>query len=270
MSAAPVPPAGYAVLARGATEAVGLSALAEPLRAALQSGTLYAYAGSHPERRALAGRGVAWAVPLPGGSVRVVVRRSRHGGLLAPLTGERFAGRTRAPRELALALRLVELGVPTPEVVAWATYRAGMLLRRADVATREVPGARDLAGALDRAATPADRTVPLAATARLLDALAAARAVHPDLNIKNVLLRPDAEGGFRALVLDVDRVRLTTRTPAQVRARNLARLLRSLRKWEVAHGLAPGTIPVSTLEARMAEGEAREHGGTEPSSRAAR
>lgn len=264
MSAAPVPPAGYAVLARGATEAVGLSALAEPLRVALQSGTLYAYAGSHPERRSLAGRGVAWAVPLPHATARVVVRRSRHGGLLAPITGEWFAGRTRAPRELALALRLAELGVPTPEVVAWATYRAGPLLRRADVATREVPGARDLAAALSDAATPADRAAPLAATARLLDALAAAGAVHPDLNIKNVLLRPDAEGGLRALVLDVDRVRFTTAPPAHVRARNLSRLLRSLRKWERAHRVAPGTIPVSALAAVAPEAGAPDRGAAPP------
>src|SRR5919205_114439 len=101
------------------------------------------------------GRGVAYAVALPDDATRVVVRRSRHGGVLAPITGERFLGPTRAPRELDVALRLARLGVPTPEVVAFATYPAGPLVRRADVLTREVEDAVDLASALADADGPA-------------------------------------------------------------------------------------------------------------------
>ena len=251
MSAAREAPAGYAVLERGATVAVGLEELAEPLREALRAGSLYAYAAAHPERRAMTGRGVAWAAPLPGGAARVVVRRSRHGGLFARVTGERFAGRTRAPRELAAALRLAAAGIPTPPVVAYATYRAGPLLRRADVATREVEGARDLAAALADAMEAGDaaRGAALAASARLLDALAVAGVVHPDLNIKNVLLRAGAGGTLDAMVLDVDRVRFVGGPAARVRARNLARLVRSLRKWERARAVPAGTIPESALGA---------------------
>jgi 3-deoxy-D-manno-octulosonic acid kinase len=94
------PPVGYERLVDGDVEAVGLSDLAEPLRKALDAGTFYEYAEHHPSARILTGRGLTYAVPLPESSVQVVVRRSRHGGLLAPVTGERFLGRTRAPREL--------------------------------------------------------------------------------------------------------------------------------------------------------------------------
>src|SRR5206468_7012947 len=119
------------------------------LRAALEGGTLYAYAAQHASARPLSGRGVAFAVPLPNGE-RVVVRHNRHGGLLAPLTGDRFVAPTRAPYELAVSLRLTKHGVPTPEIVAYAVYRAGPLpfLRRSDVASREVRDSSDLAAGL--------------------------------------------------------------------------------------------------------------------------
>ena len=117
------PPPGYERLAGDGIDAVGLSTLAGPLTEALQQGTFYDYAARHPDARTLAGRGIVYAVPLPppGPLVRAVVRRSRHGGLLAPLTGERFLGRTRAPRELRTALRLERLGVATPKLLAYAT-----------------------------------------------------------------------------------------------------------------------------------------------------
>ena len=44
------------------------------------------------------------------------------GSWFSPITGERFVGRTRAPRELATALRLERNGVATPRVIAYATY----------------------------------------------------------------------------------------------------------------------------------------------------
>jgi Lipopolysaccharide kinase (Kdo/WaaP) family len=227
-------PRGYVELSEGGTEGVLLAALEAPLRAALGSGTFYDYAARHPEARSLAGRGVAYAVPLPGNVALVVVRRSRHGGLLAPLTGDRFFGRTRAPHELAMSAALVGLGVPTPEFVGYATYPAGPFRRRADVLTREIPYSRDLAAAL---ASPEAglRRQAIGAAARLLASLAAASVQHPDLNLKNILLVPAPGGDLTAMVIDVDRVRLTSRHAAA--AANLRRLLRSGRKWRARTGL---------------------------------
>jgi hypothetical protein len=224
-------PTGYVVLAASRARAVGLATLAEPLAAALSAGSFYAYAAHRPDARALVGRGVAYAVPLPGDAARVVVRRSRHGGLLAPLTGELFVPPTRAPRELRTAVRLTEAGVPTPEVVAFATYTAGASLRRADVVTREVPDGVDLLSALGDHPTDEQRRALLGAVARLLALLTIAGARHPDLNVKNILVRNTRSGAIEALVLDVDRVWFDQPGAPRVTARNLGRLARSARKW---------------------------------------
>lgn len=235
----PPPPPGYVRVQGTPADAVGLAALAAPLADALREGSFYAYAAHHPQARTLMGRGVAYAVPLPppAATTRVVVRRSRHGGLLAPVTGERFAGRTRAPRELAVSLRLARLGVPTPEVVAYAIYPAGPLLRRADVVTREVPDAADLASVIADLGPAGEKRPVLHAVARLLAALTAAGARHPDLNIKNILIARDANGAPEALVLDVDRVWFDEPGSRRTAERNRHRLERSVRKWRRLHGL---------------------------------
>lgn len=246
-------PPGYARLALAQGHAVVREALVAALRSALANGaTLHDWAGMQPGARAMQGRGVAWAVALPEGTP-VVVRHNRHGGLLAPLTGDRFRTPTNAPRELAIALRLEEAGVATPEVIAYAVYPAGPLLARSDVATREVEGAEDLGGLLARTA-PGDeaRTRAYDAVAALVATLARAGARHHDLNAKNVLLAGDAT---RALVLDVDRVTFGDAPRAALDA-NLARLVRSLRKRERKWGarLAPGEVEALDALARRAAG----------------
>lgn len=231
-----VVPPGYVRLSADGVEGAALASLAEPVREALRDGTLFDYAAHHTEARALTGRGVAWAVPLPDDAARVVVRRSRHGGILARFTGERFLGATRAPRELEISLRLERLGVSTPEVVAYATYPAGQVFRRADVVTREIPDANDLAAML-AASDPGVRRQALAATARLLASLTDAGARHPDLNIKNVLLARDENGELQACVLDVDRVWFDVPGDPSITDANLHRLSRSARKWRRLYGL---------------------------------
>jgi 3-deoxy-D-manno-octulosonic acid kinase len=128
----------------------------EAVRTALKSGTLYEYAAQHEEARSLSGRGVVYAAPLPNGD-RVVVRHNRHGGLLAPLTGDRFLSPTRAPYELEASLQLIANGVPTPEIIAYAVYRAGPLLRRSDVASREIRDSADLATMSPKEPRPSGR-----------------------------------------------------------------------------------------------------------------
>lgn len=224
---AAVPPGYVSFTVRGA-EVVSLQACERAVRTALGTGTLHAWAAARPERRALRGRGVAWAATLPDGETDVVVRHSRHGGALARVTGDRFVAPTRAPRELATSTALRAAGVSTPEVVAIAVYPAGPLLRRADVATRLVPNGRDLAAVVADCGEP-PAWVP--AVVALLHALAAAGARHPDLNLKNVLLSPDG-----AWALDVDVVALGT-PPAEAARHNAARLARSLEKWRRLHGL---------------------------------
>jgi hypothetical protein len=195
----------------------------------MESSSLYAYAAKHASRREMRGRAAAYAVPLPDGT-RVVVRHSRHGGMLAPMTGDRFLAPTRAPRELETSLRLVAAGVATPDVIAYAVYPAGGPFRRSDIATREVEHGRDLVAVLGDANARRDFPDVYDATARLLRTLARAGARHPDLNAANVLLVRPNDGACRAYVLDVDRVVFGTPSDATIATANLARLTRSLRK----------------------------------------
>lgn len=241
-------PDGYIALSARSAQGVGLMSLRVPLETALGAGSFYAFAERAADARPLAGRGVAYAVALPANAARVVVRRSRHGGLLAALTGDRFTAPTRAPYELDTSLRLTALGVRTPEVVAFATYPAGAF-RRADVVTREVPGSVDLARVLAEPMPEDRRRTVLAAVAQLLADLTIAGARHPDLNIKNILLQRSATGELVAYVLDVDRIWFDRPGSARVTERNIARLSRSARKWRRASALDLADTDIGWLAA---------------------
>lgn len=240
-------PAGYTRFLQGTADVVALGACAEAVRRAVGARSLYDYAASHPGRRELRGRGVAYAVPLPDGETRVVIRHSRHGGLLAPVSGDRFLPPTRAPHELRAALRLAESHVATPEVIAYATYPAGAVFRRSDVATREVVGGRDLADVLSRVDDAESRSTALVATAELLRALERAGARHPDLNVTNVLIVATDGSPARALVLDVDRVVFGDHGDARIGAANVRRLLRSARKLRSNGRITVGDDELSRL-----------------------
>ncbi len=226
----PLPPGYRPIIGSDGSLAVVRDDALDGVREALiAGGTLEGWAASHPDRREMRGRGVVYAVPLPGGGPPIVVRHARHGGLLAPLTGDRFLGGGRARQEVEISLRLAAAGVPTPSVVAYVTYPAGRPFSRIDVATEEIVGGLDLPAALER--WPAHRAAQLDAVATLLARLGRAGARHPDLNVKNVLVTNEADGAPVAHVLDVDRVIFGAAGDPSIAAANLARLTRSARKW---------------------------------------
>jgi hypothetical protein len=231
MRDADVPP-GYVRFAVNRTQVVCAQHVATAFREALARNTLHGFAATQPGARTLTGRTVAYALPLLGTVERIVVRHNHHGGLLAPLTRDLFRSPTRAPLELQISERLREYDVPTPKMLGYAIYDAPAGFKRADVVTREVPDAFDLAVAfMSRDAALRGRAIT--ATADLVLTLSAVGARHADLNVKNVLLHPSA-AALSAVVLDVDRV--TFDEPEIVFELNLSRLLRSARKWQTTHG----------------------------------
>lgn len=199
-----------------------------------QYNTLYAWAQSEPQPRALQGRGVVYVADLPECDTTVAVRHAWHGGLFAPITGDRFFMPTRAPREAAVSITLRQLGVPTPEILAYALYPAGPGLRRVDLATRYMPDAWDFGAVLLGTAPGISRDDAERAVLALLRQLAGARAVHPDFNVKNILIVPHA-GGMAAWVLDVDVVSFREQSAMGVMVRNLRRLIRSIAMWHRRH-----------------------------------
>jgi 3-deoxy-D-manno-octulosonic acid kinase len=196
-------------------------------------GSLHDWASRAPGAEAMQGRLVAWAATLPESGLPVVVRHSAHGGLLSPITSDRFV-QPRAGDELRLSWSLRQVGVHTPRVLAYALHPAlGRLLWRADVMTQRVPHARDLAAVLrDEDRGPLFDAV-VAATEHLLGRMRTSLAHHPDLNVKNILIAPDDAGTPLAWVLDVDTVRFAERDAGSL---NRARLVRSARKWARTDG----------------------------------
>jgi Lipopolysaccharide kinase (Kdo/WaaP) family len=249
-------PPGYTRLAVAHADVVAHDRVAPAITAVFEGGarTLHEWAAQHPERRELSGRIPAYSAPLPGGEARVVVRRSHHGGLLAPLLGDRFLPPTRAPLELAISLVLGRAGVPTPPVAAYAIYPAGPVLRRADVLTVELAG-RDLGAALRDAAGGPERHLFIAPVVALLASLTQAGAWHPDLNVKNILLTGSETGSLQPVVLDVDRVRFSPAGDPNVREANLRRLARSVRKWREQWGRGFDEAELATIREQLLHDE---------------
>jgi hypothetical protein len=201
---------------------------------ALEVGTLHEWAASHTIREEMRGRAIIYSVHLSvEPETEVVVRRNRHGGLFQGVTGEYFLVPTRAPLELATALRLAAAGIPTPEVIAYAVYPVLGIFARSDVMTRRLPKGDDAPEAWKNADT-ADRESMLLAISILLKMLVKAGAWHADLNLKNIYI---AGSGVEvtAYLLDVDRVTFPGET--DISTRNFNRLARSIRKWRSRWGL---------------------------------
>jgi hypothetical protein len=123
-------------------------------------------------------------------------------------------------------------------VVAAAVYPAGPFYR-GDLVTERVAGARELADVLFGAdgidiGSPL-RLEALRETNRLIEAISAAGAYHPDLNVKNVLVETGSTP-LRVHLLDLDRCQVGGPRTAAAGRRMRRRLLRSTAKWEARTG----------------------------------
>jgi 3-deoxy-D-manno-octulosonic acid kinase len=185
-------------------------------------------------RAPLRGRGAAPTVPLASGA-SVVLRRYRHGGLLAALTGRLFWGPGRAVEELRVTTRAERALAPVPHVLCLGAWPVVGPLWSALIGTLEEEGARDLLAAaaeIGAAHPPREASRARCALARevgrAIRRLHDAGVEHRDLQLRNVLLAC-RDGQQRVVVVDLDRARFhpgeALETPR--RARNLGRLIRS-------------------------------------------
>ena len=239
MKAAPLP-SEYRTYAVGSALLVTRPEFFSLLRDALHThDTLYAFAATRSDAEPLAGRGVSFAVTTPHGAW--VVRRYRRGGAVASFLGDRYL-RSVEPRplhELRVSAAARSRGVRTPEVVAAAVYGRGAFYR-ADLITQFISPSADLAqlGFGRSEHSQQVRVAAWRAAGALVNELAAWGLAHPDLNLKNVLIR-FAGAAPEAWVLDLDRAVLRSNVSS---ASLWARLQRSLNKWERTTGrpLDPG------------------------------
>lgn len=244
---------GYARISFPAGHGVVLERCKATLERILENGTIYEFAARQSGARKFEGRAPVYAIELDDECGHVVVRRSMRGGALARLSSDLFLPPTRGLRELIASLQLRTAGVSTPEVVAVVVYRAGFVLRRSDVVTRELDDGADLASVLMEVDRGPKRETALEEAAALVAALSRAGAHHPDLNLKNILLtgkNSSDQNASRAHILDIDRIRFHVPGDPIVLQANINRLERSIRKWRDQRGLAIDDIEIQALRAR--------------------
>jgi 3-deoxy-D-manno-octulosonic acid kinase len=248
---------GYSRCRLANAEVVALDALRDAMCEAVRAhGTLYAWASGTEQPRALRGRAPVYVATIPGTEATVVVRHSWHGGLFAPITGDRFLRPTRAPVELLRSYMLRECAIPTPEIAGFALYAAGPGFARVDVASRYIPESYDLAAVLAELAPGISRAEAFDALEVLLNQLAQHGFTHPDLNVKNILLYREGRA-LVAAVLDVDVVHWDRKAAVDgVRLANRERLERSLLKARAQFGITFTTAEHEAFVKRMSPARA--------------
>lgn len=217
-----------------------------------EAGSLHAHASRTPDRSSLEGRGPVHVIPAAfqpptDQPAQWAVRRFYRGG------GVRWLGdrHLRSPRprpfsEWIASDLLRSKGVATPQVQAAAVHASG-LVYRGDIVTEYIPDGVELATLLfgDREGdrNPALVESALSAAGTLVRQIAEAGVHHPDLNARNILLRP-AGTAWTAVVLDLDRCRIgeARANPSAM----LARLTRSIEKLGRASGIP---VPARALRA---------------------
>jgi 3-deoxy-D-manno-octulosonic acid kinase len=184
------------------------------------------------------GRGAAWFIAS--GTRQWALRHFRRGGLAARLVRDTYLwlgeDKVRSFAEWRLLDWLTERGLPVPKPIAARYLRQGVLYR-CDLITQRIMDCEPLS---ERLAQRALAETSWRAIGAALGRLHQAGVEHADLNAHNILL--DGKGAVS--VIDFDRGRL--RSPGPWRARNLARLQRSLRK--ISTGLPGDRYSETTWE----------------------
>lgn len=182
------------------------------------------------------------------GGADVIVRRYRHGGLLARLTGDRFLSSDRFRNEFEIGRAAFAAGVPTARPVA-VGWRASGPFHRGFIATLVIAAARDLLDLFARPSAEPVRVSAARACALAVRRMHDAGIVHADLHLKNLLVGEGADGtpGGTAWVIDLDLVRREG-PPVSMDSRvsNLARLYRSVEKHR-RRGLSIGDAEVEAF-----------------------
>ena len=205
----------YLVFDRGASEDLVRLRLADP-------GTRRRLFERAPRR----GRGSAPSVRVRSG-LDMVLRRYRHGGMLARLLGPLYLGPRRALDELRVCTEAERAGAPVPHVLCLVLWPQWGPLWSALIGTREEPQTRDLLERFQGAESGASLGLP-ELVGEAVHKLHAAGVDHPDLQLRNILVSDEDPGG-RVIVVDLDRARYYPRggIPVRRRAANLGRLARS-------------------------------------------
>ena len=164
------------------------------------------------------GRAAAWFIKLDG--TQAVLRHYRRGGMAAHFARDQYVWRgvehARSFAEFSLLQLMRTMDLPVPRPLAAMVRRSGLIYRAALV-TERIPAARPLAAFSDP-----DKW---SAAGYVIAQMHHAGIWHADLNVFNILV--DARD--KIWLIDFDRGR-HIKMNAGLRAENISRLLRSVRK----------------------------------------
>lgn len=219
------PPAGFRMVS---SDRMRMMMVREGLEPYLDPQGFLGHEESGREASPFQGRGQLRFLHLENGDI-ALVRAYRHGGILRHLTGDFFFSWPPRPfRELAVTEEVRRRGVPTLEVMGALVERVWGPFYRGWLATRELEGAEDLWAALQSEVyVKRDGKSLLLAVAQGLRRMHGRGVYHGDLNLKNILVRWEADQ-IRSYIIDFDKARLYPgQVPPEKAERNLSRLLRS-------------------------------------------
>jgi Lipopolysaccharide kinase (Kdo/WaaP) family. len=177
------------------------------------------------------GRGDMRSVTLADGSI-AFFRCYHHGGLIRWLTGKWFLSRPPRPfRELTITEELRRRGFPTVEVLAAFVEKIRGPFYRGWLVTKQLEEAKNLWDGLQSGFCQSlDIHAILESVAVSIRRMHREGVYHRDLNLKNILIR-SASAGAESYIIDFDNsILVLGQLPAPLVQKNLARLLRSIRK----------------------------------------
>lgn len=220
-------PAGFR---RVSSDRIQIIVVREGYEAYVRPEVLFAPDEAGQEKNPLHGRGRLRLLHLGNGAT-ALVRPFRHGGMLRHLTGEVFF--TWPPRpfnELVVTEEARGRGVACPEIFAAGIERLWGPCYRGWLVTAKLEGALDLWAALQSGSAEKNGRALLRAVARELRHMHRQGVCHADLNLKNILVRRQADG-LKSYIIDLDKARLFPgEVPPEKARKNLDRLLRSVCK----------------------------------------
>lgn len=180
------------------------------------------------------GRGTYLTVPVSGkNGERLIIRNYRHGGFFGKLLGGIFYNGKRPVNEVAVNEIARQKDVPSAEVVAVIKKRWWGLFYKADFISREIPDAVDLIQWITESSlmfVQGLKKPVIHAIAGLLRNMHDAGIFHADLHLKNILIKRETNGEFRAYIIDLDKSVVTEKLDMDKRITNLLRLDRSVEK----------------------------------------
>jgi 3-deoxy-D-manno-octulosonic acid kinase len=221
----PALPPGFERTTRGACALVADAALLPSAETLLDEATF----GAAFRQPAGEGRAATALLELGPGLPRIWLRRLLHGGALGPLLGRAFWGMRRPLAELDVTARLHAAGAPVPRPALARGRRLLGPVFACAVGTYYEEDTRDVLAFL-RAEPDAAQVLRAAdALGRAVRRFHDAGGRHPDLHVKNLLLR-ERGADYEAIVIDLDRARIGVDVTPDERMSQLVRLFRSLLK----------------------------------------